>query len=264
MARKKVEDESVHEESDEQVSSDSGGSGSGSEDNSEDDSESGSDADSAEEELQSQVADVPFELLQQARSNGQTSSFSRSKKVADTKRANKNRPMEMTSKKPVPRFREVIQAPKREVRDPRFESLCGNFDESRFKKAYSFLYDEDLPAERQRISKELAKGGGVEEDLEEKKKRLEWIDKELKKEQQRRKHAETAAQHGSKEKEAVKQGKKPFYPKKSELKKEELVGKYQELKASGKLDKFLEKRRKKNAAKDHRYVPYRRDRKSVV
>lgn len=27
----------------------------------------------------------------------------------------------------------------------------------------------------QRISKELAKGGGVEEDLEEKKKRLEWI-----------------------------------------------------------------------------------------
>ena len=25
--------------------------------------------------------------------------------------------------------------------------------------------------------------------------------------------------------------------------------------ASGKLDKFLEKRRKKNAAKDHRYLP---------
>ncbi|KAL2628677.1 hypothetical protein R1flu_013363 [Riccia fluitans] len=31
----------------------------------------------------------------------------------DTKRANKNRPMEVTSKKPVGRFREVIQAPKR-------------------------------------------------------------------------------------------------------------------------------------------------------
>ncbi|KAL2623842.1 hypothetical protein R1flu_008087 [Riccia fluitans] len=36
----------------------------------------------------------------------------------DTKRANKNRPMEITSKKPVGRFREVIQAPKRfAVRD---------------------------------------------------------------------------------------------------------------------------------------------------
>ncbi|KAL2612542.1 hypothetical protein R1flu_024234 [Riccia fluitans] len=31
----------------------------------------------------------------------------------DTKRANKNRLMEVTSKKPVGRFREVIQAPKR-------------------------------------------------------------------------------------------------------------------------------------------------------
>jgi len=80
----------------------------------------------------------------------------------------------------------------------------------------------------------------------------------LREEQQRRKRAEAADQHGSKEREAVKKGKKPFYLKKSEQKKEELVEKYQELKTSGKLDKFLEKRRKKNSAKDHRYVPYRR------
>lgn len=30
------------------------------------------------------------------------------------------------------------------------------------------------------------------------------------------------------------------------------------LQATGKLEKFLEKRRRKNAAKDHRYLPYRR------
>lgn len=30
------------------------------------------------------------------------------------------------------------------------------------------------------------------------------------------------------------------------------------LQASGKLDKFVAKRRQKNAAKDHRYVPYKR------
>lgn len=246
MARKKLEEESEHEESDEaQVSGDSNGSGSG--------SDSGSD--SAEEELQEQVAGVPFEVLQQARSNGQATSFSRAKNQHETKRANKNRPMEMSSKKPVPRFREVIQAPKREARDPRFESLCGKFEESRFKKAYSFIYDEELPAERQRLKKELVKGGG---DTEEARKRLEWIDKELREEQQRRKRAEAAAQHSSKEREAVKKGKKPFYPKKSEQKKEELVEKYQELKASGKLDKFMEKRRKKNSAKDHRFLPYRR------
>lgn len=28
--------------------------------------------------------------------------------------------------------------------------------------------------------------------------------------------------------------------------------------ASGKLEAFIEKRRRKNAAKDHRYMPYRR------
>lgn len=43
-------------------------------------------------------------------------------------RANKNRPMEDGAKEPVIRFRKVVQAPKRVVRDPRFESLCGNLD----------------------------------------------------------------------------------------------------------------------------------------
>jgi hypothetical protein len=31
------------------------------------------------------------------------------------------------------------------------------------------------------------------------------------------------------------------------------------LQETGKLDAFIEKRRKKNASKDHRYMPYRRD-----
>jgi hypothetical protein len=57
------------------------------------------------------------------------------------------------------------------------------------------------------------------------------------------------------------------YPFKSDLllflpaadkRKVELVEKYKELKAAGKLDSFLAKRRKKNAAKDHRFIPYRR------
>jgi ribosomal RNA-processing protein 36 len=57
------------------------------------------------------------------------------------------------------------------------------------------------------------------------------------------------------EKQAVAAGKAPFYLKKSEVKKRELLAKYEELKDSGGLEKFMAKRRKKNAAKDHRYVP---------
>lgn len=44
----------------------------------------------------------------------------------------------------------------------------------------------------------------------------------------------------------------------ADKRKVELVEKYKELKAAGKLDSFLAKRRKKNAAKDHRFIPYRR------
>ena len=60
------------------------------------------------------------------------------------------------------------------------------------------------------------------------------------------------------EKQAVASGKKPYYLKKSEQRRLELVAKYEELKKAGRLDKFMEKRRKKNAAKDHRYVPSQR------
>jgi ribosomal RNA-processing protein 36 len=57
------------------------------------------------------------------------------------------------------------------------------------------------------------------------------------------------------EKAAVAAGKKPFFLSKSEKRKRELVAKYEELKSSGRLDKYMAKRRKKNAAKDHRYLP---------
>lgn len=38
----------------------------------------------------------------------------------------------------------------------------------------------------------------------------------------------------------------------------ELLAKYKELKTGGGLEKFMEKRRKKNASKDHRYMPSQR------
>ncbi|BFI30883.1 ribosomal RNA-processing protein 36 [Marchantia polymorpha subsp. ruderalis] len=242
------ENESEEESGEESPVSEEENGLSGSEENSED-----SDSD-AEGGIQEQVADVPFEDLQKLKSDGRTTLFSRSKQKVDTKRANKNRPMEVTSKRPVGRFREVIQAPKRVIRDPRFESLCGNFDESRFKTSYSFLYENELPAERERLRALIKKGKADEEA----KRHIEWIDKQLKEEEQRKKQASKASEQKAVVKQAVKEGKKPYFPKKSELKKQELVEKYKELKSSGKLEKFMAKRRKKNAAKDHRFVPYRR------
>jgi ribosomal RNA-processing protein 36 len=55
----------------------------------------------------------------------------------------------------------------------------------------------------------------------------------------------------------VRSGKQPFYLKKSEARRLELVAKYEELRAAGPgaLDKYMAKRRRRNAAKDHRHLP---------
>lgn len=218
---------------------------------------SNSEDDSEEENLQGQISEIPFEELQKARSDGSSSFRAFPGQTSVPKRVNKNRPAEMSSKKPVRRFREVMQAPKRVIRDPRFESLCGRYVESKFKTSYKFLYDEELPAEKKRLQDVLQRGktGEASEEIQ---KHINWIEGQLKEEQLRRKKAVKSNEQMKKEREAVKQGKKPFYTKKSETRKQELIAKYKELQASGKLEAFLAKRRRKNAAKDHRYVPYRR------
>ncbi|KAF8380323.1 hypothetical protein HHK36_027806 [Tetracentron sinense] len=215
-----------------------------------------------EEELERELADVSFEDLQKARSNGSHSLYQKPNPEKKVARANKNRPMEITSKKPVGRFREVIQAPKRVIRDPRFESLCGNLDTDGFRKRYSFLYENDLPAEREELQK-LIKKSNDPEVIDESKNRISWIHKQLKEEESaKRIDTQILAVHKKKEREAAKRGKRPFYLKKSEIRDQRLIEKYNDLKAAGKLESFIEKRRRKNASKDHRYVPYRRSNNS--
>jgi ribosomal RNA-processing protein 36 len=58
-----------------------------------------------------------------------------------------------------------------------------------------------------------------------------------------------------KEREAVKAGKGAYFQKRSEKQRQKLMWQYQELKATGRLERYMAKRRKKNAMKDHRYVP---------
>lgn len=57
------------------------------------------------------------------------------------------------------------------------------------------------------------------------------------------------------EKSLVQQGKTPFYLKKRDAETLSLVDRYVELKQSGKLKSFMEKRRKRNANKDKRKMP---------
>ncbi|GAA0176007.1 hypothetical protein LIER_42008 [Lithospermum erythrorhizon] len=178
-----------------------------SDDNEDNDSISSSDD---EEEIENELADVTFEELQKARSDGTDFIGRKNAKEKKSGRANKNRPMEMSAKKPVSRFREIIQVPKKVVRDPRFESLSGNFDDEGFKKRYNFLYENDLPAEKEDLKKQLKKATDPEA-ISEMKDRISWIDKQLKSAAPKLTEKAILAEHKKREREAAKQGKAPYY-----------------------------------------------------
>lgn len=208
-------------------------------------------------EIERELADVTFEELQRARSDGSEMVYRKANAEKKGGRANKNRPMEMSSKKPVRRFREVVQVPKKVVCDPRFESLYGNLDVEGFKKRYNFLYENELPSEKEKLKKQMKKTKNPEVKTE-LKDHIAQIDKELKFAAKKHTENDILASHKQKERDAAKKGKQPYYLKKSEIQKQMLMEKYKELKESGKLEAFIERKRRKNAAKDRRYMPYRR------
>ncbi|CAG8475909.1 22859_t:CDS:2 [Rhizophagus irregularis] len=146
------------------------------------------------------------------------------------KRRNKHAPMEMSSKRPVSRFRQIVEIPK--SRDPRFDSLSGKFNEDLYEKTYSFL-NEYKKSEIEQIKSQISK----EKDPVEKSRLQQLLSKLL-----------------------VYKGKKPYYYKKSDVKKLELIDKFSKLQESDPkvLEKVIEKRRKKNASIKHKYIPFKR------
>jgi ribosomal RNA-processing protein 36 len=56
----------------------------------------------------------------------------------------------------------------------------------------------------------------------------------------------------------VLQGKKPFFMKAKDQHKQELIKKFEKLKQTGQLDKYLTKKRKRTAQKEHKHIPWHR------
>ncbi|KAL8791402.1 MAG: hypothetical protein Q9213_000018 [Squamulea squamosa] len=170
-------------------------------------------------------------------------------------RPSKHAPAEMSSKKAVSRKREVVQTVKRDVRDPRFEPVTGPVNEEKAKKNYSFLNDyrdsemNDLKSQIRQTKDATAK--------EKLKRSLLSMESRKKAQQMKDQESEIQRVHRAKEKELVKQGKKPFYLKKGDQKKLALVKRFEGIKGK-RLDKVIERRRKKNAQKERRDMPERR------
>jgi len=172
-----------------------------------------------------------------------------------TKKKAKSEPEEFSSKKRMfgSKPRNIVKNNKKSIRDPRFSDLSGNFNEQLFEKSYSFVKDIKKD-EYETVNKQLKKVKNPEE--REKLIRLKQkMDNERQSEVDKVKKRELAKQRKANIQEQTSAGQKPFYLKNSDKKKIELAEKYRELKASGRLDKFMSKKRKRNSQKDKRNLP---------
>lgn len=170
-------------------------------------------------------------------------------------RSSKHAPTEISSKKAVSRRRDVIPVSKREYRDPRFEALSGALDETKIQKAYSFL--DDYREDEMKDLKNTIKKTKDESEKQKLKRVLISMESKKKAQDRRKREQDVLNRHKKEEKELVKQGKKPFFLKKAEQNKRVLVDQYSELKGK-QLDHVLERRRKKQDAKEKRKMPWAR------
>ncbi|KAM6405766.1 ribosomal RNA processing protein 36 homolog [Pluvialis apricaria] len=212
------------------------------------------------------LSDMSFEELLQVQSDTRTRVYKQvtsGKKTAKPTKATvkqqqgKKGPLEMSAKKPVPFLRQVIAVTKKVHRDPRFDDLSGEYKPEIFMKTYSFL-DSIKKQEKEMIQKQLKKCRNVEQ----KEKLQQLLNRMTQQEQAQKKQQKMRERELSlkrQQRELAKQGKKPFFLKKSEKRKLELAEKYTELKRSGKLESFLNKKRKRNAIKDKRRLPSQKD-----
>lgn len=171
------------------------------------------------------------------------------KKADHTKKKPKSAPLEMPTTKPCGNSKDFLtnfHQPK--AFDPRFQDECGKIDHIQFVKNYSFL-QENRQSEIERIKKRLSKSSNSEE-IQMLKKKKQSLEDQYKVFDAKQKDVEDRFQWHAEEKKRIMEGKKPFWLNKSSMKQREEQRKFKELKESGKLNKYLIKRRKKLAQKD--------------
>lgn len=186
---------------------------------------------------------VDFEALERRAGKKDTRQFSRTSKHA---------PTELSYKKAVSRKREVIPTHKVNHRDPRFEPLSGPLDELKAKKKYAFLdmyRDSEMSELKSAIRK--SKDPDATETL---KRALLSMESRKKSQQAKDQQQEILRKHRKEEKAKVEQGKRPFYLKKADQKQLALVERFEGMKGK-QVDKVIERRRKKQAAKERKAMP---------
>ncbi|CAD5117097.1 unnamed protein product [Dimorphilus gyrociliatus] len=166
------------------------------------------------------------------------------------KRLNKNRPSEISSKRP--KNNPVQTASLTNTRDPRFDDLSGKFSEHHFQNSYGFI-SEIEKREKEKIAKTIKKEKNSDKRLKLLKLKDRYEQKEKVKIMNDNKK-EQLKKIKKKELEQVAEGKKPYFLKKSDRKLLELAEKYKDLQKDNKLESYMMKKRKKNSQKERKKV----------
>ncbi|RJE22253.1 hypothetical protein PHISCL_05391 [Aspergillus sclerotialis] len=185
----------------------------------------------------------------------------KSKNPEKLSRTSKHAPTVQSSKRAVSRKRTVIEPPAvPKARDPRFDAtVLSNSSRAHPNagNAYSFL-DEYRKSELKELKEKLAKTKDPEQ-KEALKRAVRSAGDRLRSIENKKREQEVMAEHKRKEKQLIREGKKstPYYLKKSDLKNQALVKKYEGM-GSRERAKALERRRKKIASKERKDMPMER------
>ncbi|XP_062536200.1 ribosomal RNA processing protein 36 homolog isoform X2 [Armigeres subalbatus] len=166
-------------------------------------------------------------------------------------------PEELTAKRKVPALgvaknsRKVAQS---RFRDPRFDAKQGYFSGTKFRAQYGFINDM-RSQELTTLKKQLAQSNDPER-IEQLKFTIRRTENQIlefnKQKEQDKKRKEEKLQA----RRAIDDGKQPYYEKNSTRKARELVEKYNKLKEGGKIDKHIDKRKRKITSKDRKKLDF--------
>ena len=155
-------------------------------------------------------------------------------------------------RKPIDNIGTIAPSNKKEVRDPRFDALCGEYDEKIFKTSYKFvdgIKDKELIELKKQLKDEQSNEQD-EEKIEQLKYLIQRMENQVREKTKINKQKEAEKEEKNRNRELAKEGKAPVFMSKAERKNKELVDKFEELKSSGRIDSYLKKKAKKNETKD--------------
>ncbi|KAF9651889.1 DUF947-domain-containing protein, partial [Thelephora ganbajun] len=186
------------------------------------------------------------------------------------KRTNKNAPVEVTSKKPITRRRQIVDVPKVVLRDPRFLPFIGKLQPQLYRQSYGFLADmhrtelSTLKESLKRAKKMLAYS--PRDQREEREREVGKLEQAVKRTESnvnrdKRERIEEDALRKVKqeEKEKRKTGKGAWHMKDSERRKVLVKARYDALAAEGgkrAVRKAIEKKQKKIGQKEKKNRPF--------